>query len=56
MLAAPVFCALCLRAVLLLTTPFEVNDLMIERLADRLPANQLSGCLMAFWLTGCLTD
>lgn len=56
---APVVSALCLPAVLLFTTSSEVNDLVIEHLADRLPdlqANPLTGCLMAFWLTGCLTD
>lgn len=56
MLAAPVFYTLRLHAVLLLTTPFEVNDLVIEHLADILSVtNQLTGCLMAFWLTGRLT-
>lgn len=56
MLAALVFNALCLHAVLLLTTPFQMNDLMIEHLADGLPTNRLTECLMAFWLTDRLTD
>lgn len=42
-----------------LATSHEPNDLVMEHLADRLPdlpAGPLTGCVMALWLTGRLTD
>lgn len=61
-LAAAAFGALCLLGVLLLTTSFEVNDLMIERLADRpsdLPAQPpdwLLDSFLADWLSDRLIN